>query len=525
MGKSQRDRDYTTVSLLFIIAISALLRLLFLDSIPQGFNCDEAADGYEAYSVLETWRDRYGKFLPAFFKTLGNDYREAPFTYLIIPSIKIFGLNEFATRFPAALSSILTVLALFYLVKECFSKRVALLAALFLAINPWSIYYSRITFRVNLLPLFFCLALLFFLKSFRNSKHLFFSGLLFVLSFWTYSSARVFVSLFLIGLIIIFRKHLWKNKQQTLITFFVFLPFFLVLLKFWISPEGMTRAKATGLEINPIVVIQDYLSYYSPAFLFFRGEQDFSLNPANLGCLYYFEIVTVIVGIFRLIREDRKERAILFLWLLLYPLPAALVGPESSLRTLVGAPVFATFSAYGGDRLLELIGIARRKLFVVAAFFVIAVSLTIFVKRYFFEYPVEAAIHWQYGMKEAIAYAQKSSYNCVIFNSDSNSNCFAIQDFIAKVPFYTQYPPKNYQKAPIPPWIGGSRNKVYTLGKYRLMSFSNQKKLNEKCLFIIRPEEISNVAAKGYNWKEVYAVKDNRGIEHFKLIEIRKAKT
>ncbi|OKH25248.1 hypothetical protein NIES593_05690 [Hydrococcus rivularis NIES-593] len=202
-----------------------------------------------------------------------------------------------------------------------------------------------------------------------------------------------------------------------------------------------------------------------------------------------------------------------------------MVGAASSLRALVGAPVFAIFSAYGAVRLIELIGIARRKLLIVAALFIVVASLTIFVKRYFFEYPTEAAIHWQYGMGEAIAFAQKSSYTCVVLNSDSNSNCFAIQDFIAKVPFYTQYSPQEYQKSPIPPWIGGSRDKIYALGKYRLMSLSKQSKLDERCLFILRPEKVSELAAKGYNWKEVYNIKDNRGIEHFKLIEIIKAKT
>jgi hypothetical protein len=90
MSRSNSTREYTRIYLIVIIAIAALLRFLFLDTIPQGFNCDEAADGYDAYSILATLRDRYGKFLPFFFKTLGNDYREGLFTYLIVPSIQIF---------------------------------------------------------------------------------------------------------------------------------------------------------------------------------------------------------------------------------------------------------------------------------------------------------------------------------------------------------------------------------------------------------------------------------------------------
>lgn len=522
MYYSKASKKLPLICLLSILAIATILRLLFLDSIPQGLNCDETANGYEAYSILTTLKDRYGNFLPLFFKTLGNDYREGLFIYTIVPFIKIFGLNEFGTRFTAALSGILTVLALYYLVKECFGQRIGLVAALFLAISPWAIHYSRITYRVNLLPLLFCIAVLFFIKSFTSPKYLIFSSFFFLLSLWTYSSARAFVTLFLIGLVIVFRNHLWKNKWQTLIAFVLFLPFFIFLLEFWISPQGMTRARGTIGQLNIITIIKNYSSYFSPNFLFFRGEPDFSLNPTDLGCLYYFEIVTVIVGIVSLLRDNKKEKTIFFLWLLLYPFPAVLVGPMSSLRTLVGVPVLATFSAYGAVSIINFIGITRKKIFVIVAFFLVTANLTIFCQRYFFEYPVKAAIHWKYGMEEAISYAQTNSYECVILNSDSNSNCFAIQDFIADIPFYTQYPPKDYQKAPISPWIRGSRDKIYTLGKYRLISLSKQSQLDDKCLFILRPNKVSEIEAKEYSWKEVHSVKDHHGVEYFKLIEISK---
>ncbi|NEQ74491.1 MAG: hypothetical protein F6K23_16495 [Okeania sp. SIO2C9] len=139
-------------------------------------------------------------------------------------------------------------------------------------------------------------------------------------------------------------------------------------------------------------------------------------------------------------------------------------------------------------------------------------------------YPLEAAQYWQYGMMEAITYAEKSSYNCVILSSDRNSNCFAIQDFVTKIPFYIQYPPQEDQRSPIPPWVKGSREKVYSLDKYRLMSISRQSELDNKCLFILRPDEVTSLLARGEKVKEVYSVKDPRGIEHFKLVEVNSSK-
>ena len=162
MQESNKTRNNTVIYLVVIIAIATLLRLLFLETIPGGFSCDEAANGYEAYSILETMRDRYGKFMPLFLKILGNDYRESLYIFITVPFIKIFGLNEFGTRFPAALCGILTVIAVYYFVKECFNNKLALISALFLAINPWHITFNRIAFRVNLLPLLLVLGLLFF---------------------------------------------------------------------------------------------------------------------------------------------------------------------------------------------------------------------------------------------------------------------------------------------------------------------------------------------------------------------------
>ena len=49
-----------------------------------------------------------------------------------------------------------------------------------------------------------------------------------------------------------------------------------------------------------------------------------------------------------------------------------------------------------------------------------------------------------------------------------------------------------------------------------------QQQLNNKCLYIIPPAEVETIKAKGYNWQEVHTVKDRRGIEYLKLIEVNK---
>lgn len=516
-----RFKNSTFISLLLILILASLIRIFVLESIPMGFSCDEAANGYESYSIAETLHDRYGKFLPTFINPLKNDSKEALYFYLTIPFIKLLGLNEFATRLPAALIGILTVLTIYFLAQEIFNKQVGLIAALLLSISPWHIHFNRIAFRLNLLPLLFSLGVLFFVKSFKNPKYLPVSSFLFGLSLYTYSSARVFVSLFLLSNTIIFWQHLWKNKKVTVISFLIFLFIFLPLFKFWISPAGMARVRGFGVETNFLIILQNYFSHFTPSFLFFKGGAIIIENPSQMGELYSFEIITVSLGLLKLIREKFKTKIILLIWLLLYPFPTALVGLASPQRSIVGAPLFAIISAIG---IVYLLDISRQRRQIITCFIglFLTMSLTIFSYQYFIKYPPEAAKLFNYGIKEAIDFAEKSSFNVFVMSSDTNSTCFSIHDFVTHIPFYTQYPPEKYQSSPILPWVRGSQDKVYELGKYRLMSISKQNSLRREYLYILRPEEITTLESKGYKWREVYTVKDSQDIEYYKLVEIVK---
>ena len=130
MLQIHHDRNQTKTYLLGILVLAFFLRIMFLKTIPNGFFCDEASNAYDAYAILTTWRDQHGTFLPLFARAL-DDYRESLYIFITVPFIKVFGLNEFAARLPAALVGVLTVLFLYCLVKEWFNQRVALTASLF----------------------------------------------------------------------------------------------------------------------------------------------------------------------------------------------------------------------------------------------------------------------------------------------------------------------------------------------------------------------------------------------------------
>jgi hypothetical protein len=59
--------------LILIIFLAISLRFINLSTIPIGFNDDEAAFGYNAYSILKAGRDEWGRFLPfPVFESFGD---------------------------------------------------------------------------------------------------------------------------------------------------------------------------------------------------------------------------------------------------------------------------------------------------------------------------------------------------------------------------------------------------------------------------------------------------------------------
>src|SRR3989338_6879393 len=105
---------------LTIIVIAILLRFWMLGQNPPSLTWDEAAWGYNAYSLGIDGKDEFGRFLPLDYLESFGDFKPPVYAYLDVIPIRIFGLNEFAVRFPSALFGIFMVIITFFLVREIF---------------------------------------------------------------------------------------------------------------------------------------------------------------------------------------------------------------------------------------------------------------------------------------------------------------------------------------------------------------------------------------------------------------------
>ena len=454
--------SFHVLALAAIMALASLIRLYRLADIPNGFSPDEASYGYNGLSLLLTGKDRFGHAFPLFTDNFG-DLISTSYMWLTVPAIALFGLDEFAVRLPAALIGIATVFVLYKLGSVVAERWVGLLAALMLAISPWHVQVSRYAERSPLLPLCFCLGLWFFLRA-EGGRKLVWSALCLGLCFYTYAAARVFAPLFIGGVALLYQRELRAAGREALWALGVLVVLALGAVPHWLSSAGMARANYL-LEFAPLTWLGNYLSYFSPGYLFLHGDLELRHSLLGMGQLHLFELVTVPLGLFFLARRQRWDDAPIGLWLLLYPIPAALTEPTHAIRSIVGAPLFALLSACGLYQLAMWVRGRMRWVATAVCGGVIAWSVSLYGQRYFVDYPDYAAVHWNYGMGQALHYAEAGAHGRVYI-----SNRFFLPHIFAL--FHSAHPPDQYQRQPLQVAQGNWRYDHFAVGRYRIAPIS-----------------------------------------------------
>jgi len=500
------DVQMTTILLAFVFFLGVLLRMTCLATIPNGFYCDEASVGYDAYSIIKTSHDRFGAFLPLFARSIG-DYREAFYIYLTVPFISIFGLNEFSIRLPIACIGTLTILVIYLLTRELFDRRRALIASFLFAISPWHVQFSRMVWPHILTIFFFCSALFCLLIAIkRRPNYIYLSCVLFLLSLWTYQSARVFVPLFIMGAALIFFQELRKIGRQVIPTAIIFCIFLALFILFWLSTKGMERAKVE-MHISFMKNLTWYLSYFSPSFLFIKGDPNLRHHILHCGQLYFFEAITVPVGIvWTLLNIKKKECQIVLLWLFLFPIPAAFTASYHALRSLMGAPIFSILSAVGIVTLASFIR-SRKMIFWAVASLIIIINFSVCYKNYFLDYPKYSTPYWNYGMKEVFDYTEKSPYEQVIISDQFRQ----VHIFVL---FYTHFPPSECQRLL-------SKGASQFFGKYHICSIEDELNTKGRVLFVVTPKEAKDLLKKGRVNNICHVIKDPSGNEEIVIAELK----
>jgi len=461
--------------LIIIFLIAFFLRFYKIEEYPT-LLWDEAAIGYNAYSIIETSKDEYGQTLPIIFKSFG-DYKPGLYVYLTVPFIKILGLTTTATRLPSLVFGSLLPIIIYFLIKEINPKahKTAILASLITVFNPYSIHFSRGAWETNILTFELVLAALLFFKFInkKSNKYLFFSAIIFGLSLFTYQAGKM-ISLFLI--IILFLTNLEiinkKNIKKILLNFILPLFIFSIPIIYGLFfSSNANRLKVVSLfsyprsteEVNTIINESNQLDYnivynhtiffgrnfllryfnnFSPKFLAFEGDWQSPRHSAPyIGVILYPSLIFLCLGIFIALSRPKIGKINIFflLWLLVAPIPAALTRDTiSAVRSMSFSVSLVYFIALGIYFIID----KYKNIFLNCLIFgVYLISFIYYGDLYLNHMIKKSPDDFLYGYQQSMEYLIKNQdkYDQVVMSD------FYGQAYIYYL-FYSQYPPQKYQQ-------------------------------------------------------------------------------
>lgn len=484
------------------------VRVYGLDKSPPSVNFDEAALGYNAYSIMKTGRDEYGNYLPLSLRSF-NDYKPALYSYFSIPFVYFLGLNEISTRMVSALAGTASLIFLFLFLREFVTRKEHLLFIfLTLSLQPWRLHFSRTAFESNLSMFLFgggAWFLYSYLKT-RKFKKIIWSVMFFGLAAYSYHSARLAVPL-IFGLVSIDPIKALYQKIKVNLKVLVGLVIFIVLcLPIFMENSNLvlTRFRQENIfdrfypytpgelvtEGNPWLNWKNNPVYYFAALV--SGHIVAYVSPINLGSrvfhfvkgspqsipsfsmLGWLESMIFVAGLVLLIKNIKKEKyRFLVYWLVAGIAPAAVTWNWfHPLRSLNIFPVLEIVVGLGMAGLLIWVSNWNSKWLswgVKSVWVGVTILSLIFVINNEYRYAVWGN-HGEYqpgGFKQGVATLKnlQDNYDQVIIDSPH------AQSYIFFL-FYQSFPPEIVQQyADMRPKPGIEGNLNFDFYKYKFRKF------------------------------------------------------
>jgi len=529
----------TYIYLGLIIIFAALTRLIGLEQFSPPLNRDEAAIGYNAYSLLLTGKDEHGVSWPLSFQSIG-DYKMPGFIYLSLLPIKLFGLTVFATRFWSVLGGVLAVLGIYLVSFEILklldfnkekSKQIALISSVLITINPWHIHYSRLAFEANVNLTLFIYSVWFLLKGLKQNNYLLGTAILWTGMQFIYSSTFVFLPIIFVAIFLLVNKYrpfLDLNKFKILLAVLI-----LGLGTFFaIKTVNQVSAAKTSITIfsdpylidrfnhlrgemqmnNPIlakivynkisyfgpILINNYIKNFSPGFLFANAINHPWHGIYGQGFFYFIDGLGFIFGCVYLLKMLLKKKyqfpiLLIFSWLLISPLASAItIDAPHATRSLYLLPIFLIITGIGIFKVGEYLAskfLGQTKIVYILFATLYLVSFIKASYQYVVIYPYHQDKALFGGVKQAVVYADNIKQDRLVYMPEVSSSAYLYHLF------YNRVDPNLVQKTAH--WKGmdtAGLTHIESVGQWRFVD--SLPLLNQKIIWIDRA---SNQGPGGYN--------------------------
>lgn len=355
---------YARIFLVVALALVSVLYVYQLGENPCGFFCDEALYGLRSYQLCQ---GNISSLVSPFFYEHFGYLQGALFIYAPLPFVKLLGLSEYSVRLTSAVFGLLTLMIVWATLR--FIKvRYPWVPVLIFGLTPVIIHISRIYFGMTPSIFFMALGYYLYVRSRFNGRSAagFVSGLIMGVSIYGYSAFQVSILLLLITIVItevlynrLRMRHYNVVACLCLGVMTAYLPLGYTAVK---QPEFFKRLQGKHASFTHVNVerveqlIRNYPKYYSPDYLFFKGETGmpgafiYRHSVADAGLLLQSSIVLIVLALMNVffVRDERLRYFLPFFFLIiLYPVPDLITTTEKH------APY--TFSASGSFILLPFV--------------------------------------------------------------------------------------------------------------------------------------------------------------------------
>lgn len=428
LNAHRRGAVLWAVAFVALGAVVIARNLLGLASAPPGMYVDEASIGYNAWAIAHFGVDEHGYHLPLYFQAFG-EYKNPVYVYALAPFLRFLPLTPAVERLPAA---IFGLLALLFITLAAWrlsrSLAIAFLVLLVGALTPWLVQQSRVGFEVVAMVATLC-AFTWCLADERRLTpvRLGVAGCLLALSVLAYSAGRLEGALLAVAFVLCFRRtRRWWLALVPVVAVYAVVAVFAAL-----HPGALT-AEFSVVNIGsdaagPLALLgrfgRNYISYFSPDFLFVHGDSNLRHNSGFTGMLLALSAPLLIAGIVVCVLRRRDALArFTIAGLLLAPVSGALTDPAPhALRGAVMLPFLFLLMTYGLIGLRDLL--QRRPALVRAGAALAAAAVLVqgglYMNDYFTSYPARAATAFDAGAVPAMTLAAHEARAHTVFVSST----------------------------------------------------------------------------------------------------------
>lgn len=459
--------------LFLVIVLASVLRLAWLDKVPNAIGGDELVYILNAKAIFLTGHDIFGVWSPiqalAFILPKGDVSAEALY-FLSLPFVGPTNFSILTAHLTGAILSIFLVAAVYFVAKELLGKNVGIIAGAVAAINPWLIYIGRTLYEATPAMLFYLVALYVLLKA--KGRNIYLSLPFLFLAFYSYIGTKFIFLPFILAVIIY--CYFIKNKKTFLkeyvILFIICVVFVLCyVVSLQLHPETATRMgelftpndPSVAKQVNDIrkvtianpllnIFVNKYSVYantivikllksFATDYLFISGDGFFSIW--RHGLFYYIDALFIFIGSLFLFNKKKIVFGLLSVLVLIGVLPQVFHGARTDNYTLhltLIFPFLAIVIAFGIWETIALFKSRRLKLISGSIILITYLVLVLnFLNIYFFWFPLQGYFDFHVRVLSKYTTLAKATGKEVVIYSSGSADTFK------KYLFYTNSYNKN----------------------------------------------------------------------------------